>query len=68
MCLYHLKFQQSPSSLSYSGSSGQTVMSGLFGVEGSQNSIIPAVNAYGNTVVLLVRPHIPDELKNRVYR
>ena len=41
---------------------------GLFWVEVSENSIIPAVNAYGKPVVLLVRSHIPDELKNRVYR
>lgn len=32
------------------------------------HSILPAVNAYRNTVIFLVTTHIPDELKNRVYR
>lgn len=45
-----------------------SVTFGLFWGEGSYNSIIPAVNAYGNTVIVLVTTHIPNELKNRVYR
>ena len=51
-----------------SRSPGLSVTFGLFWGEGSYNSIIPAVNAYGNTVIVLVTTHIPNELKNRVYR
>lgn len=68
VCSYHLHFQQSQSSFSQTESPGQTGTLGLFWGEGSHNSIIPAVNAYGNPVICLVTTHIPDELKDRVYR